>query len=544
MTTVIDTAQGFPAPSAIKAAGHAGHIVYISPDRTGGGLPGKPVTRAHVEALKAAGLDIGVVHQYGKDSASAPPDVMRGAAGGRADARAADEKLRELGLDGWPVFFAVDFDITVDEWNSTAVHYFRAAAEVLGRDRVGIYGHSRVCHWAGPEDKVVAEVAPGRFLAWQTRSWSAGVQGRDYCVLYQRIVDTPSSPGPRVGGITVDVNDVWYENWGQRPPTKAVPPTSGGQTMKPNPNWRGDPTYLPELLRLWGVEVREYPNWRQRGQGDFTDIWGVMCHHTGAANTSPKIIAEGHSALRGVLSQIHLDPQGVATICAAGLAFHAGEGYLPGLGGGYVTRPTKSPNKSFPVGNARMIGIEAQHAGTPGVPWPERQMEAYSRICAALCWFHDWPLSRVAGHKEYALPKGRKVDPSFDMEGFRRRVQHQLDNPPAAVRGDSPPPNVPAPPTGEGVPPKEENMLDQTIPSRINPDVHLRVADLLAILDEQGWKAERVLGALHANQVALHTNQAMLLHALDLPVMDLPVVDIEGYVDGLVEADRAGGEEQ
>ena len=87
-------------------------------------------------------------------------------------------------------------------------------------------------------------------------------------------------------------------------------------------------------------------------------------------------------------------------------------------------------------------------------------------------------------------------------------------------------------------------MLDQTIPSRINPEVHLRVADLLAILDEQGWKAERVLGALHANQVALHTNQATLLHALDLPVMDLPVVDIEGYVDGLVEADRAGGEEQ
>ena len=533
--TVIDTAEGFPTPSAIRAAGHSGHVVYISPDRTGGGLPGKPVTRAHVDGLRAAGLDIGVCWQFGKDSASAPPDVLRGAAGGRADARAADKKLRELGLDGWPVFFAVDFDIDINQWNTTAVHYFRAAAEVLGRDRVGIYGHSKVCHWAGPEDKVIAEVAPGRFLAWQTRSWSAGVLGRDYAVLYQRIVDTPSSPGPRVGGITVDVNDIWAEYWGQRFST------SGGQTMKPNPNWRGDPTWLPEALRLWGVEVREMDGWKNRGQGDFTDIQGVMVHHTGAANTSPEIIAFGHSALRGLLSQIHLDPKGVATMCGVGIAYHAGEAD-PGRGGpagqGYVTRPSVSGPKTYTSGNARYIGIEAQHSGNPRDPWPEAQMEAYARCCAAISWFLGYGTDRVIGHKEYA--PSRKVDPSFQMEGFRRRVQWLLDNPPAAVRGH----DVPAPPTGEGASPKEENMLDQTIPSRINPDVHLRVSDLLAILDEQGWKAERVLGALHANQVAIHTNQAMLLHALDLPVMDLPVVDIEGYVDGLVEADRAGGEEQ
>lgn len=537
VATVIDTAGGFPAPYRIKAAGHSGHIVYISPDRTGGGLPGKPVTKGHVDGLRAAGLDVAVVWQYGKDSSSAPPDVMRGAAGGEADAKAADVKLRSLGLDGWPVFFAVDFDINVDQWNATAVHYFRAAAKVLGRDRVGIYGHSRVCHWAGPEDKVIAEVAPGRFLAWQTPAWSGGVRARDYAVLYQARLDTPSNPGPLVGGFRVDVNEVWHDYWGQRPPTKAAPPTNGGQTMKPNPKWRGDPTWLPEALRLWGVEVREMNGWRERGQGDFTDIQGVMVHHTGAANTSPETIAFGHSALRGLLSQIHLSPKGIATMCGVGIAYHAGEADA-GRGGpagqGYVTRPSATGQKSYTTGNARYIGIEAQHSGNPKDPWPEAQMEAYVRCCAAICWFLGYGTDRVIAHKEYA--PSRKVDPTFQMEGFRRRVQEYLAHPPFQAPADPPAPPTPAdPPTNE----ETRDMLDQTIPSRINPAVLLRVADLLAIVDEQGWKAERGQKAIIANQAAIHANQAALLDALGLPVAPLPVPDYDPFIAAEVAADRA-----
>lgn len=58
MSTIIDTAARGPDPAAIKAAGHKGQVVYISPDRTGGGLPGKPATRAHVDGLRAAGLSV------------------------------------------------------------------------------------------------------------------------------------------------------------------------------------------------------------------------------------------------------------------------------------------------------------------------------------------------------------------------------------------------------------------------------------------------------------------------------------------------------
>src|SRR5574344_3114906 len=39
--------------------------------------------------------------------------------------------------------------------------------------------------------------------------------------------------------------------------------------MKPNPSHRGDPLFLADLLRLWGVKVVEMPGWKQWGNGDF-----------------------------------------------------------------------------------------------------------------------------------------------------------------------------------------------------------------------------------------------------------------------------------
>ena len=163
-------------------------------------------------------------------------------------------------------------------------------------------------------------------------------------------------------------------------------------------------------------------------------------------------------------------------------------------------------------------------------------MEAYVRCCAAICWFLGYGTDRVIAHKEYA--PSRKVDPVFQMEGFRRRVQWLLDHPPAAVRGVAP---APAPPTPEGPPTNKEtrNMLDQTIPSRINPAVLLRVADLLAIVDEQGWKAERGQQAIIANQAVLNANLGSLLAALDLPAMELPVNDYDVFIAQKIADDRA-----
>lgn len=515
MSTVLDYSAGVPRAADVKAAGHVGVIRYISPPREAW-MKGKPLGRAEVEDMRAHGIGVACVWQFEGERA---PDVMRGARGGELDAKAADAHLKTIGLEGWPVFFAVDFNASITQWNETIVHYFRAAVAVLGRDRVGIYGHSRAIDWAR-EDGVIADLGGGRVLGWQAaaKSWeSPAGHVHPGAVLHQARANVP---GP--GGLQVDVNTVRHAYWGQtRPaaePRPAAPTPPAG--LKPNPKWRGDPTWLPEALRLWGVDVREMDGWRERGQGDFTDIQGVMAHHTGAANTTPEIIAFGHSALRGLLSQIHLDPKGVATICGAGIAYHAGLAD-PGRGGpagqGYVTRPSASGPKSYTSGNARYIGIEAQHSGNPRDPWPEEQMEAYARCCAAICWFLGYGTDRVLGHKEYA--PSRKVDPTFQMEGFRRRVQWLLDNPPAAVRGDAPTfPTIDAPEAG--APDTKENhpMWDHMLESIINPAKKLSAALILQLLDAYAWKQEVAMRHLF-DQLGL---------------------DYDGVINAAVEADRRG----
>lgn len=263
--TVVDYAGGVPSGEAIRAAGHGGAVRYISDDRTGGNLPGKPLRAAETADFKKHGLDVAVVWQFGAGNAK-DSDVMRGRAGGLADAAEANKRLDALNMRGWPVFFAVDFDITLEQWNTVAVEYFRACVEVLGRDRVGIYGHSRVLDWAR-QDQVVADLGDGKFLGWQTRSWvnAPGATSKlpaDYvhsgAVLYQRVVDTKSTPGPKVGGVTVDVNDVLHPNWGQHavrpadvshdmpvtPPPVDVPPTASRPAQDPSKQYKCDADLL------------------------------------------------------------------------------------------------------------------------------------------------------------------------------------------------------------------------------------------------------------------------------------------------------------
>ena len=81
-------------------------------------------------------------------------------------------------------------------------------------DRTGIYAGIRPCQWATADGVIGRSQTPGRVWAWQTRSWSNG-QIFPHAVLYQRIIDTASNPGPVVGGIRVDVNDVLAQDCGQ-----------------------------------------------------------------------------------------------------------------------------------------------------------------------------------------------------------------------------------------------------------------------------------------------------------------------------------------
>jgi Domain of unknown function (DUF1906) len=199
----------------IRAAGYAGVINYVSMSRPGSTFGAKPITRPYAQSLTNAGLVIVSNYQYGKPGGTAPSDFTRGSAGGIADARAAWQLHTAAGGgQSAPIFFSVDEDINRDTWNAVALQWFRGINSVLGAQRTGVYGGINVCQWAIADGVVGISRTPGRRWAWQTRAWSRG-QVHPAAVLHQRIVSTASTPGPLVGGLEVDVNDVLALDCGQ-----------------------------------------------------------------------------------------------------------------------------------------------------------------------------------------------------------------------------------------------------------------------------------------------------------------------------------------
>ncbi|WP_109527989.1 N-acetylmuramoyl-L-alanine amidase [Nocardia aurea] len=176
-------------------------------------------------------------------------------------------------------------------------------------------------------------------------------------------------------------------------------------------SWTGDPVWLADVLREEGLRVVEFSDWRERGHGDFGEIWGVIAHHTGSSRTPASEIAYGLPTLEGPLSQVHLARDGTVTVVAVGVAWHAGRGAWPGL-----------PEDNA---NYHTIGIEAANNGTEG--WSSAQYDAYVGCCAAILRRLGHGADRVIGHKEWAGPKQGKWDPgAMDMDLFRADVADRL----------------------------------------------------------------------------------------------------------------------
>ncbi|MBU3706322.1 MAG: DUF1906 domain-containing protein [Mycobacterium sp.] len=212
---LIDYAMRQIPAADIRAAGYAGVINYVSTSRPGSNFGAKPITRPYAESLTAAGLVIVSNFQYGKPGGTAPSDYTRGFAGGVADAKTAwSIHTAAGGGQSAPIFFSVDEDISRDTWNTVALQWFRGINSVLGVQRTGVYGGIDVCQWAMADGVIGISGTPGRRWAWQTKAWS-GNRVHPAAVLYQRIVATASNPGPIVGGVEVDVNDVLAGDVGQ-----------------------------------------------------------------------------------------------------------------------------------------------------------------------------------------------------------------------------------------------------------------------------------------------------------------------------------------
>jgi len=177
--------------------------------------------------------------------------------------------------------------------------------------------------------------------------------------------------------------------------------------------------WLPQVLRAWGLTVIEVPGWQNRGHGDEGSVLGVLCHHTCGPLHGDlpdlNILVDGRPDLGGPLCNLGLGRSGHFFMIAAGKGWHAGRGMWQGV----------------TDGNAHFIGIEAENTGETKGPradvWPQVQMDAYRRGCAAILLHIRAEPIMCAGHKEYALPHGRKDDPDFDMNQFRVDVARLME---------------------------------------------------------------------------------------------------------------------
>lgn len=242
-------------------------------------------------------------------------------------------------------------------------------------------------------------------------------------------------------------------------------------------------TNLADVARSAGLTVVEQPGWKTRGHGAMVDVQTVIPHHTAGSATgdapSLQVVQNGRSDLAGPLAHFLLSRSGVVYVVAAGQCWHTG-----------------SVLQSW-QGNAHAIGIEAEATGTSA--WPEVQMAAFAKLCAALIRAFGLPVSRVLGHKEICAPVGRKIDPNFSMNDFRARVAAALN------------------PSEEDLTPDQNKMLIQVYnqmvgstdanridgwPSFVNPEVRLTLLDFVRAVDEnvtrQGERLDE-LAAVVAN---------------------------------------------
>lgn len=170
--------------------------------------------------------------------------------------------------------------------------------------------------------------------------------------------------------------------------------------------------WLPKVLHDYGLKVEAVTGWQTRGHGEMGKVKGVLCHHTAGSlkgnAPSLNIVTKGRPDLPGPLSQLLLGRDGTYYVVAAGLSYHAGRGSYKGI---------KSGNSNF-------VGIEAENTGLANDnPWPEVQMAAYAKGVAAILQHIGADQSMCIGHLEYALPTGRKSDPSFSVGDRQARLK-------------------------------------------------------------------------------------------------------------------------
>lgn len=152
----VDYAWARPDPVELYALGKRFVCRYLAY------LPnGKVLTSIERAALHDAGLDIVLNWEQGAG------DMLKGREVGREHASAALREAVALGAPSTvPIYFSCDTQIVNAIQMEAVARYLQGAADILGRNRVGVYGQYSVI------ERFVGGVSCA--WGWQTYAWSAG----------------------------------------------------------------------------------------------------------------------------------------------------------------------------------------------------------------------------------------------------------------------------------------------------------------------------------------------------------------------------------
>lgn len=211
----VDYSWARPGGAVLREAGKKFAVRYIPYPGHGG----KGLGEAELDDLAHNGISVAMVFE------SYAHRPLAGFGAGVEDANMSELALNELGLEGLPVYFAVDWDATEGQ-QPLINQYLLGAASVLGKDRIGIYAGYHVV-------KRAKEAGVVNYL-WQTYAWSGGLV-LDGIHLYQY------NNGVSLNG-DVDLTRALQDNYGQQaaedmnevvptPPPVLPSPTSPGQYL-------------------------------------------------------------------------------------------------------------------------------------------------------------------------------------------------------------------------------------------------------------------------------------------------------------------------
>jgi N-acetylmuramoyl-L-alanine amidase len=137
------------------------------------------------------------------------------------------------------------------------------------------------------------------------------------------------------------------------------------------------------------------------------DIDTIVIHHT-SSNNGAGDLAHLRNPKSEVSAHYMLDRDGkiYQLVGDSKRAWHAGKSELHGV-------PTDV--------NGRSIGIEIVNAGDGKTPFTEAQYKSLTQLVGYLKQEYKVPMNNIVGHKDVAVPKGRKDDPAENFDWNRLR---------------------------------------------------------------------------------------------------------------------------